>query len=142
MSIARHSKAPAEMAAYHEAMATFYRDLERARTPTLQRREFSPYDRGEGAVRVAVIVSAVAAHYGLTIEQILSSRRMRIVARPRQIVMYLARLHGRSYPEIAAVLRRRDHTTIMHGERVIAGLIQTDPQIAADVERLRQEVQQ
>ncbi|MBU1827034.1 MAG: chromosomal replication initiator protein DnaA, partial [Alphaproteobacteria bacterium] len=65
-------------------------------------------------------------------------KRVRSIARPRQVAMYLAKqLTSRSLPEIGRRFGGRDHTTVMHGVRRIEELKGTDSQIADDVEMLR-----
>lgn len=81
------------------------------------------------------VIRAVAAYFELRIPDFSSNARYRRVARPRQVAMYLMRQHCHhlSLPAIGRLLGNRDHTTILHGERVIAKLIQTDPDMARDV---------
>ncbi len=71
-----------------------------------------------------------------------SDRRARIVARPRQVAMYLAKqLTTRSLPEIGRKFGGRDHTTVIHAVRKIDELMLTDPALAEDVELLRRMLQ-
>jgi chromosomal replication initiator protein len=66
-----------------------------------------------------------------------SSRRARMVARPRQVAMYLAKqLTQRSLPEIGKRFGGRDHTTVMHAVRKIEELTRIDQALAEDVEML------
>lgn len=72
------------------------------------------------------IQEAVCARYAVTMHHLLSDRRARCVARPRQVAMYLAHeLTGRSLPVIGRAFNR-DHTTIMHGIRQIRLLAEAD----------------
>ncbi|HJM60139.1 MAG TPA: helix-turn-helix domain-containing protein, partial [Alphaproteobacteria bacterium] len=67
-----------------------------------------------------------------------SARRAQMVARPRQVAMYLAKqLTQRSLPEIGRKFGNRDHTTVMHAVRKIDQLSQSDAGFAEDVELLR-----
>ena len=92
---------------------------------------------GEKRVTVDDIQRAVAEHYGLKKEDLLSERRTRSVARPRQTAMYLAKqLTTRSYPDIGRRFGGRDHTTVLHAVRRIEELKAQDPGIAQDVETL------
>lgn len=85
-----------------------------------------------------VIQARVAEHYGLTLTELLGPKRVRAVARPRQVAMYLAKtLTERSLPEIGRSFGGRDHTTVMHGVRRIEALRGTDERIARDVDALR-----
>jgi chromosomal replication initiator protein len=69
-------------------------------------------------------------------------KRLRTIARPRQVAMYLAKtLTMRSLPEIGRKFGGRDHTTIMHGVRKIEELMATDSQLADDLDMLRRILQ-
>ncbi len=92
----------------------------------------------ERKVTIDEIIRKVADHYTLRISDLLSARRARSVARPRQVAMYLAKtLTSRSLPEIGRRFGGRDHTTVIHAVRKIEELKKTDSQIAEDVELLR-----
>jgi chromosomal replication initiator protein len=92
---------------------------------------------GERRVTVDDIQRAVAEHYGLKKEDLLSERRTRSVARPRQTAMYLAKqLTTRSYPDIGRRFGGRDHTTVLHAVRRIEELKGADAGIAQDIEIL------
>lgn len=89
-------------------------------------------------VTIEEILRKVADHYTLRMSDLLSKRRARAVARPRQIAMFLAKmLTSKSLPEIGDKIGGRDHTTIMHGVRRIEELRKSDSQIAEDIELLR-----
>ena len=76
----------------------------------------------------------VAEHYRLKMTDLLSPRRAREVARPRQVAMYLAKkLTARSLPEIGRRFGGRDHTTVMHAVKRIEELRASDREIDADV---------
>jgi chromosomal replication initiator protein len=67
-----------------------------------------------------------------------STRRARNIARPRQVAMYLAKmLTSLSYPEIGRQFGGRDHTTVMHAVRAIEQHMDTNPEIAEDVQLLK-----
>jgi chromosomal replication initiator protein len=71
-----------------------------------------------------------------------SSRRSRIVARPRQVAMYLSKqLTAHSLPEIGRKFGGRDHTTVMHACRRIEELLASDRALGEDVELLRRMLQ-
>ncbi len=92
----------------------------------------------ERKVTIDEILRKVADHYNLRMSDLLSARRARAVARPRQVAMYLAKmLTSRSLPDIGRRFGGRDHTTVIHAVRKIEELRQTDSQIAEDVELLR-----
>jgi chromosomal replication initiator protein len=92
----------------------------------------------ERKVTIDEIIRKVADHYNLRMSDLLSARRARQVARPRQVAMFLAKtLTSRSLPEIGRRFGGRDHTTVIHAVRKIEELRVTDGQIAEDVELLR-----
>ncbi len=95
------------------------------------------YRPTERRITVDEIQKVTADYYGLKQTDLLSARRTRQVARPRQVAMYLCKqLTTRSYPDIGRRMGGRDHTTVLHGVRRIDALIGEDDQIARDVEAL------
>ena len=89
-------------------------------------------------VTIDEIMRKVAEHYNIRMSDMLSPRRTRTVARPRQVAMYLSKhLTQRSYPEIGRRFGGRDHTTVLHAVRKIEELKSIDSQISDDVELLR-----
>ncbi len=84
----------------------------------------------------------VAEHYNIRLSDMIGPKRLRTIARPRQVAMYLAKqLTPRSLPEIGRRFGGRDHTTIMHGVRKIEDLMTTDSQLSDDLLRLRRALQ-
>jgi len=80
----------------------------------------------------------VADHYALKINDLISPRRAREVARPRQVAMYLAKmLTPRSLPEIGRRFGGRDHTTVMHAVKRIESLRALDHELDRDINHLR-----
>lgn len=80
---------------------------------------------------VAVIQREVADYFDMPLIDMVSARRGREVARPRQVAMYLARmLTLKSLPSIGALFGRRDHTTVLHAIRQIERLRMVDDNIA------------
>ena len=114
----------------------------RERLPTLTLDEaqamLRPHLRGaERRITVDEIQKVTADYYGLKQADLLSERRTRAVARPRQTAMYLAKsLTTRSYPDIGRRFGGRDHTTVLHAVRTIERLSAEDAQLARDVEAL------
>ena len=91
----------------------------------------------EKKVTIDEIQRRVAEYYTLKLADLLSARRAREVARPRQVAMYLAkRLTPRSLPEIGRRFGGRDHTTVMHAVKRIDELRLTDRELDADVAQL------
>ncbi len=88
------------------------------------------------------IQRAVADYFNLRLSEMLSERRTRNVARPRQIAMYLSKqLTSRSLPEIGRRFGGRDHTTVMHAVKRIDELCNKDSEFAEDVELLMRMLQ-
>ncbi len=91
----------------------------------------------ERKVTVDMIQKTVSEHFGLTQADLISERRARAVARPRQVAMWLAKqITTRSLPDIGRRFGGRDHTTVLHAVRRIEQLKAEDPQIARDVDLL------
>jgi chromosomal replication initiator protein len=71
-------------------------------------------------VRITNIIDVVIDHFGVKLTDLLSRRKPKSIALPRQVCMYLAREHTRlSLQEIGGHFGGRDHTTVMHAHRVI-----------------------
>jgi chromosomal replication initiator protein len=91
----------------------------------------------ERRVTIDEIQRRVAEHFNMKMAEMTSSRRARVVARPRQVAMYLAKqLTQRSLPEIGRKFGGRDHTTVMHAVRKIEELMVSDRALAEDVDLL------
>src|SRR5690606_30506522 len=83
------------------------------------------------------IQKTVAEYYKIRVSDVLSKRRNRSVARPRQLAMALAKeLTNHSLPEIGDAFGGRDHTTVLHACRKIQELRQTEPKIDEDYKNL------
>ena len=84
----------------------------------------------------------VADYYNLRLSDLLSARRSRTIARPRQIAMYLSKiLTTRSLPEIGRKFGGRDHTTVIHAVKKIEDLRVGDVAIDEEVEVLRRSLE-
>ena len=89
------------------------------------------------AISIANIQKVVADYYGLQIKDLLSKRRTRSLARPRQVAMALAKeLTEHSLPEIGDAFAGRDHTTVLHACRQIRHLMGIDGKLHEDWEKL------
>ncbi len=88
-------------------------------------------------VTIANIQKTVAEYYKLKIADLLSKKRTRALARPRQMAMALTKeLTNHSLPEIADAFGGRDHTTVIHAQRTIKNLMVSDMVIAEDYRNL------
>ncbi len=92
----------------------------------------------ERKVTIDEIIRKVSEHYNLRMSDMISARRSRVVSRPRQVAMFLAKtLTSKSLPEIGRRFGGRDHTTVIHAVKRIEDLKYKDLQIAEEVEILR-----
>ena len=91
----------------------------------------------ERRVTIDEIQKAVSAHFDLKPLELVSARRAVVIARPRQIAMYLAkRLTTRSLPEIGRKFGGRDHSTVIHAVRLIEELRDKDRDVYTAVRTL------
>jgi chromosomal replication initiator protein len=89
------------------------------------------------AVNLPNIQRTVADYYQLRLNELLSKRRTRSHARPRQIAMALAKeLTEHSLPEIGEAFGGRDHTTVLHACRTIRSLREQDTRMQQDWDKL------
>lgn len=91
----------------------------------------------EKLVTVENIQKIVAEYYKIRLADMLSKRRSRSIARPRQIAMSLAKeLTSHSLPEIGDLFGGRDHTTVLHACRKIKQLRESENRIGEDYQNL------
>lgn len=120
---------------------------EKDESPTMYR--LSPMGHGAHAVLTAPLAPrdnegmisriqrTVAHYYDIPQIEMVSQRRARVVARPRQIAMYLCRmLTTHSLPTIGHYFGGRDHTTVMHAIRTIDDLREVVESVDIDVLKL------
>jgi chromosomal replication initiator protein len=75
-------------------------------------------------ITASTIMAVTAEYFGITLEDLTSSSRTRVLVSARQIAMYLCReLTELSLPKIGQTFGGRDHTTVMHAERKIRSLM-------------------
>jgi chromosomal replication initiator protein len=87
----------------------------------------------ERLVSIENIQKTVADYFKIRVGDLLSKKRSRSIARPRQIAMALAKeLTNHSLPEIGDAFGGRDHTTVLHGCRRIEALRETEKRIDDD----------
>jgi len=93
------------------------------------------------SINVESIQNLVASHFNLNIQELLSPRRSRALARPRQIAMYLSKQHTtNSLPDIGRKFSNRDHTTVIHAVKKIDELIKKDNEIRESVIEIRKKI--
>ena len=91
------------------------------------------------AITISNIQKVVAEYFQLRVADMLSKRRSRSVARPRQVAMFLAKeLTEHSLPEIGDAFGGRDHTTVLHAVRKIADERGKDAQLNHELHVLEQ----
>ena len=92
-------------------------------------------------VNVEFIQNLVASHFNLNINDLLSPRRPRSLARPRQIAMYLAKQYTtNSLPDIGRKFANRDHTTVIHAVKKIDELIKKDNEIRQSIIEIKKKL--
>ncbi|MCC7257633.1 MAG: chromosomal replication initiator protein DnaA [Gammaproteobacteria bacterium] len=91
----------------------------------------------ERLVTIENIQKVVAEYFKIRVADVLSQRRSRSVARPRQVAMCLAKeLTRHSLPEIGDAFGGRDHTTVLHACRRIQALRESDTRVREDYQNL------
>ena len=94
---------------------------------------------GSSQPTIQQIIDAVTRYYDIKLSELMSKRRHKSVALPRQVCMWLARKHTRfSLEEIGGYFGGRDHTTVMHAVRTVGAKTQIDTALSGDVARIEQ----
>jgi chromosomal replication initiator protein len=89
-------------------------------------------------ITVDKIQNTVSNFFNIQLAEMLSQRRSRPLARPRQIAMYLAKkMTTRSLPEIGRRFANRDHTTVIHAVKTITRLSEKDDEMKKNIDQLR-----
>lgn len=92
-------------------------------------------------LQISDILEAVSRHFGLRRPELIGRKRSRSVSHPRQVGMYLARrLTPMSLEEIGLHFGGRDHSTVLHAERVIEKSRRTDEQTAETLSTLTRQL--
>lgn len=87
------------------------------------------------------IIKTVCSYYTIKLKDLRGRRRLKEFVRPRQVAMYLLRdLTDTSLTEIAELLGRSDHTTVLHGVGQIKKMIQKNPQMREQISLLRSQI--
>ncbi|MBY0281198.1 MAG: chromosomal replication initiator protein DnaA [Alphaproteobacteria bacterium] len=93
-------------------------------------------------ITIEDIQKRVCEFYNIKISDLLSSRRLQNIARPRQIAIYLSKLlTSKSLPEIGRKFGGRDHTTVLHSVRKVQEFCQSDREFANDIDILRRSLE-
>ena len=89
-------------------------------------------------ITVDKIQNVVSNYFNIPLSDMLSQRRSRPLARPRQIAMYLAKkMTSRSLPEIGRRFANRDHTTVIHAVKTISRLIDQDDEMKKNINQIK-----
>ena len=89
-------------------------------------------------ITVDKIQNVVSNYFNIALSEMLSQRRSRPLARPRQIAMYLAKkLTSRSLPEIGRRFANRDHTTVIHAVKTITRLSEQDDEMKKSISQIK-----
>ncbi len=93
------------------------------------------------AVNIAKIQKLTAAYFEIKISDLTSSSRLRNIARPRQIAMYLAKnLTNETLPKIGLEFGGKNHATVIHAVKTINDLMVKDAKLAKDVKLLEERI--
>ena len=89
-------------------------------------------------VTIEEIQKRVSEYFNIRQSDMLSTRRSRVVARPRQIAMYLSKIcTTKSLPEIGKLFGGRDHTTVIHAVKKVESLYKTDISFSEHIKVLK-----
>ena len=89
-------------------------------------------------ITVDKIQNTVSNFFNIPLSEMLSQRRSRPLARPRQIAMYLAKkMTTRSLPEIGRRFANRDHTTVIHAVKTITRLSEQDDEMKKNINQIK-----
>ena len=103
--------------------------------------EGEPPARGGNAPSLQAIIECVTRFYDVKLAALLSKKRHKSIAMPRQICMYLARRHTRfSLEEIGGYFGGRDHTTVMHAVKMIDEKVRADAKLQSEVQHIEQDL--
>jgi chromosomal replication initiator protein len=93
--------------------------------------------RDRSAVSIETIQRVVCEFYGIRLTDLLSKKRTRNIAFPRQVGMYLSRkLTGGSFPTIGDQFGGRDHSTVIHANNTIEKRLKDDQRLRSSVDEL------
>ena len=89
-------------------------------------------------ITVDKIQNVVSNYFNIALSDMLSQRRSRPLARPRQIAMYIAKkMTTRSLPEIGRRFANRDHTTVIHAVKTITRLSEQDDEMKKNINQIK-----
>ena len=93
-------------------------------------------------ITIEYIQKLVAKHFNVKVQDLKSSRKLKIFTLPRQIAMYLCREHtNNSFPRIGEEFGRKDHSTVIHAVNTIRSKLKDDISLRNSVAILEKEIQ-
>lgn len=96
----------------------------------------------ERIITIDDIQKKVANHYNIKVSEMFSAKRVRSIARPRQVAMYLSKiLTPKSLADIGSKFGKKDHTTVMHAVRKIEQLMLSDGDFHDEINMLTRVLQ-
>lgn len=94
-------------------------------------------------ISIDVIQKVIAKNYGITVSDLKSKKKDKKFALPRQIAMYIARIiTEKTYTELGDDFGGKDHTTVMHAEEKIDGMLKVDQNLDAKIKILIKEIKE
>jgi chromosomal replication initiator protein len=97
----------------------------------------------QASLKPETILSAVSEYFGLSVEEIRGSKRLRPLVHARHVAMYLIRdlLDNYSYPMIARIFDGRNHTTVISGVEKIKEQLTSNSELLAQINQLKRQLQ-
>jgi chromosomal replication initiator protein len=94
-------------------------------------------------INIPYIIDAVSKHYSISSKEMVSKKRNKEIAFPRQVAMFLCRKYtSYSLPQIGREFGGRDHTTVLHSVDKIRGLLKNDFSLNSDIETITRRFEQ
>src|SRR5699024_9893683 len=92
-------------------------------------------------ITVKVVQKYICEKYEVTVDEMLSKKRTKSIAYPRQLAMYISReLTDLSLPKIGQEFGGRDHTTVIHAHKKITELMKTDQDVLTEINQYLEEL--
>jgi chromosomal replication initiator protein len=94
-------------------------------------------DTEKGAVRLEDILNTTAGYFNISVADLISDKKKRLYAYPRQLAMYIVRAHTPlSFKEIGRSLGKKDHSTVIHAVKKIEQLKAKEKKIEDDLKMI------
>jgi chromosomal replication initiator protein len=111
-------------------------------TVTLAEQVLQKYFRDQKCtITIEYIQKLVAKHFNVKVQDLKSSRKLKMITLPRQIAMYLCREHtNNSFPRIGEEFGRKDHSTVIHAVNTIRAKLKDDISLRNSISILEKEI--